>query len=618
MTKNENPLLTKLFGVRKDLLRGDSVFALLIFVVVGAFLVNLVASVWHTMRFQKDLTQQAGTHHAQAIGGMLVKTIEALLVANEPSMLRRVIAETALESQLTHCSVALPNGKIIADADPGQINLLDLPATWEGTPGQPMETISQGKVEMRFPLEIPGRGHATLSMAANVSQPTNVNMDSQTAQMALACLALATMLLVHRHARFRLKAINAIHEALYAVKDGETDMHSLELDPHLGAEAVTWNRLLKERQGHQVRAAIEQVQESIYGMSEMSKELVALCDALPQGLLLINSTQEVEYANGATSILLQVNGETLVGSSIVEHITDEHVLDLINKALLNPRSKRMSRDQVLEENGVSTVLRYAVKPICADEMGVMVTIEDVTQQKVAESARNDFLAQAAHELRTPLTSVQLYAEKALEDCHEDPTGTARSLSVINRESRRLEKTISEILSIAEIEAGVHSLKKDDLKLGVIFEQLQTEYEPMAAEKHLEMQFELPPKFPILHADRDKVCLALHNLVGNAIKYTPENGQVRVKVEVRDGELAVRVTDTGIGISPEDMSHVFDKFYRAKDKRLAKITGSGLGLAIARQLIRRHDGDITVQSELNQGSTFTLTLPVTERVTRNEH
>jgi signal transduction histidine kinase len=247
----------------------------------------------------------------------------------------------------------------------------------------------------------------------------------------------------------------------------------------------------------------------------------------------------------------------------------------------------------------------------------MVTIEDITQQKVAERARNDFLAHAAHELRTPLTNVQLYVEKALEDYQDDPADTARSLSVVTRESRRLEKTISEILSISEIEAGVHALKKDDVKLGVVFEQLKAEYAPAAAEKQLELSFDLPPKFPILHADRDKLCLALHNLVGNAIKYTPEGGQVRVKVGVEEKELYVRVSDSGIGISSDDIDKVFDKFYRAKDRRLARITGSGLGLAIARQLIRGHDGDITVQSELDQGSTFTLTLPVTERVQGNE-
>ena len=125
MAKNGSPLLTKLFGVRKDLLRGDSIFAILIFIVVGAFLVNLVASVWHNLHFQKDLKLEAGIRQVESTGGLLAKTTEALLLANELSMLRRVVSETALEYQFTACSVVLPNGDIVADADPDRINLLE-------------------------------------------------------------------------------------------------------------------------------------------------------------------------------------------------------------------------------------------------------------------------------------------------------------------------------------------------------------------------------------------------------------------------------------------------------------------------------------------------------------
>jgi signal transduction histidine kinase len=617
MAKNGKPLLARIFGVRKDLLRGDSMFALLIFIVVGAFLVNLVASVWHNLHFQNALQLEAGIRQTESTGSLLAKTAEALLLANETSMLRRVVSETALEYEFAACSVVLPNGEIVADADPSRINLLDLPATWTGPGIQYARKMANDTIEIDFPLEVSGRGNARLSMMVPLAEPTGSVAESQTTQMALACLALATVLLVHRHARFRLQAIGAIHEALLAVKDGESDMLSLELDPHLGAEAVAWNHLLDDRQCHQVQAAIDQVQDSIHGMTEMSSELVGLCDALPQGLMLIGNTLHIEYANGAAGILLQTHSEKLKNAAIADHVEHDRVLDMIAKAAANPQSTPMSAEVSSGDEGSVTVLRYAIRPVQAEEVGVMVTIEDITQQKVAERARNDFLAHAAHELRTPLTNVQLYVEKALEDYQDDPADTARSLSVITRESRRLEKTISEILSISEIEAGVHTLKKDDVKLGVVFEQLKTEYAPAAAEKQLELSFDLPPKFPILHADRDKLCLALHNLVGNAIKYTPDGGQVRVKVGVEEKELYVRVSDSGIGISPDDIDKVFDKFYRAKDRRLAHITGSGLGLAIARQLIRGHDGDITVQSEFDQGSTFTLTLPVTERVHGNE-
>ena len=104
-------------------------------------------------------------------------------------------------------------------------------------------------------------------------------------------------------------------------------------------------------------------------------------------------------------------------------------------------------------------------------------------------------------------------------------------------------------------------------------------------------------------------LALHNLIGNAIKYTPAGGKVNVEVDIEGEQLTVNVEDSGIGIDDEDAARVFEKFYRAKDKRVTKITGSGLGLALARQVIQLHGGDITVESRLDKGSTFTLSLPV---------
>jgi two-component system sensor histidine kinase VicK len=120
---------------------------------------------------------------------------------------------------------------------------------------------------------------------------------------------------------------------------------------------------------------------------------------------------------------------------------------------------------------------------------------------------------------------------------------------------------------------------------------------------------LPPKLPAIKGDRDKISVALQNLVGNAIKYTPEGGQVTLNVAVEQNLLTVEVIDTGIGIGEEDLKYVFDKFYRAKDPRVGKIIGTGLGLTLAREVIRLHGGDITAESKLDKGSTFTMTLPI---------
>jgi two-component system sensor histidine kinase VicK len=263
-----------------------------------------------------------------------------------------------------------------------------------------------------------------------------------------------------------------------------------------------------------------------------------------------------------------------------------------------------------DDSATAGVLRFIVRPVRQADSGIaMIIIEDVTQQRVAAESRSAFLGRATHELRTPLTNIRLYVETALVEGKDDPAVRAKCLNVINEESARLERIVSDILSVSEIEAGALEIKRDDVRLDVLFEQLKADYEPQARERQIKLTFDLPPKLPVFQGDCDKIALALHNLLGNALKYTPTGGQVTVYVNFDQNQIAIDVTDTGIGIGEGDIEKVFEKFYRAKDQRITDITGSGMGLAIAREVIRLHGGDITVQSELNKGSNFTLTLPV---------
>jgi len=465
-----------------------------------------------------------------------------------------------------------------------------------------------------FPLDVPGRGGASLEIAAGISEQWKAGLESQTAQMAIVCLALAVMLLVHHHARFRLRAIDAVHEALLEVKDGKPDGSALELDPRLGMEAVAWNKIISQSQGQQIQTTIEQVMESIQEKSKGNIELAAACDTLPYGLIVIDEKMCVNYANGAAASLLQASDNEVMKREVSQLITDQRVIGAIQDAFEGTTYKSTVVEVVQDGSTSSSVLRFIVRPVRPEDLGVaVVIIEDITQQRVAEEARNSFLSEAAHELRTPLTNIQLYVEKSLEDSKHNSPATMKYLNVVNEESQRLARTVSGILSVAEVEAGSFKLERDDVHLNVLMEQLKADYESCAREKQIALEFNMPPKLPILHADRDKILLALHNLLGNAFKYTPENGRVTLETTHDKCQINIAVTDTGIGIAPGDAERIFDKFYRAKDERVSKTTGSGLGLAIARQVIRLHGGDITVESELNKGSTFTLTLPLTEEI-----
>ncbi len=609
------PVTGRLSAARRDLLRGDSWFAVLIFTVVGVFLFSLVASVWNSITFQRNVRQKAAVQHLKAVGTVLAKASEALITADEISMLRRVIVEAGTEHKLKFCRIVLPGGGVLASADPAGITVIDLPLSWPDEISRPTEDVRKKVATLTFPLVVANRGSATLELSASLDERLYSGATPQTAQLAIACLALASMLLVHRHARFRLKAIGAIHEILLAVTDEHADLSTLELDPKLGAEAVAWNRLLSEKHSKQVCTAIQKVRDVVHEKSGSSDELTAAFDAVPYGLVLVNDRMQVERVNGAAAVLLQKERTQMVRADVSAIIAEQKVLDGVRDIVANPVPKRVA---VTAEQGGSMargVLKYTVCPVRRDDLRFgLVAIEDVTQQRVAEAAMNSFLAKAAHELRTPLTNVRLLVEDTLERCQQDPTSAGRNLNVINEETQRLERTVSEILSASQIEAGCFELRNDDVHMDQMLQQLKADHDPQAGARKIALEFELPPKLPVLQADRDKVALVLHNLLGNALKYTPEGGRVVVTATVEKGRLTVAVQDNGIGIGADEHERVFEKFYRCKNALTANVKGSGLGLAIARDVARLHGGDITLESELGKGSTFTLMLPVIEEAT----
>jgi len=255
------------------------------------------------------------------------------------------------------------------------------------------------------------------------------------------------------------------------------------------------------------------------------------------------------------------------------------------------------------------VIRATVRALRReDQAAVLIVLEDVTQQRLAEDARNSFVAQATHELRAPLTNIRLSAEEAIDVGVDDPALLAQSLNIVNAEARRLERVVQDMLSVSEIEAATMSLQVDDVPISRLLTELERDYAAQAEEAGVAMRFTVPAKLEAIRADRDKLALLLHNVVGNAIKYTPSGGSVEVQVTQTEHDFTVAVTDTGPGIAPEDHEQIFQKFYRTDTARGSAVKGSGLGLALAREVARLHGGDITVESEPGRGSTFTVRVP----------
>jgi signal transduction histidine kinase len=592
------------------LVRGESTVASVGIAGAAVLLAALAACGWWTLCEVRQSQVSARTEQVRVVGTLLSQSAESLLNAGDLSPLRRIVMDAGRQYGLSRCRIVLAEDQVVADVEPKKVNVRVLPVSWTAGP-QDDPSVEPSTLKLFYPLKVAGRGGARLEIAASLIDPHWVFWQMQTGIALIGAVSLSLLLLIYRRLRARLVAVGAIREALLAIIGGDTVSETLAVDHSLGPEAAAWNQLLADQDKLRKQAVTERTIERLEARRGIRSDSDAAWDAIPQGLVLVNGDMTVKAANGAAAVLLKRRREEIPGSPIGQTIKDDKVLETI-ASIASGTTQRPVTLEIERQHGDSgsSVLRFSVRPVRKeDTASAMLVIEDITQQRIADAARNSFIAQVTHELRTPLTNIRLYVETAIDDGEGNPAVRSNCLNVINLESRRLERIVSEMLSVSEIEAGSFKVKRDDVYMDVMLEELKTDYGAQAQEKSIELMLNRPPKLPKLQGDRDKIALALHNLVGNALKYTPDGGRVIVAADVREGQLVIDISDTGIGIKAEEVDKVFDKFYRSTDPRVGKITGTGLGLTLAREVIRLHGGDVTLQSELDNGSTFTATFPV---------
>ena len=177
------------------------------------------------------------------------------------------------------------------------------------------------------------------------------------------------------------------------------------------------------------------------------------------------------------------------------------------------------------------------------------------------------------------------------------------------EATRLSRFVDQLLDVSQMEAGAAVVSRTETDLERLLHEVVENVQPLVEQKQLTFELHFPAKFPKLRLDKDKFTAALINLLSNAVKYTPEGGTVRLSVEYDDARIDFHVEDSGIGIAAAELPQLCKKFFRSADARVRKITGSGLGLAFAQEVARRHGGQIAVKSEIDKGSRFTLTVPL---------
>ena len=330
----------------------------------------------------------------------------------------------------------------------------------------------------------------------------------------------------------------------------------------------------------------------------------AIDDLLPVGTLRVDDQRRITHANARAHALLGVGPGRLVGRSVMEAFLDTRVED----ALSGVAPGATATIEIRTGDGEPRViLLRAHRP---DPGELVVVLEDVTELRRLQQIRSEFIDNLSHELRTPLSTVSLLAETLARDAEtaDVPPRMKERIAKVEVETGHLVQMVSELLDLARIEGGSQLRLEDDVALGRLAESSAERLRLFAERQGVTLVVDVEPGMPPVRGDEARLGQVFVNLVHNAVKFSPDGGEVRIGVRREGDEAVASVQDHGMGIAKADRTRVFERFYKA-DRARVRGGGTGLGLSIARHVVAAHGGRIWVESEEGRGSTFSFAIPL---------
>jgi two-component system phosphate regulon sensor histidine kinase PhoR len=346
----------------------------------------------------------------------------------------------------------------------------------------------------------------------------------------------------------------------------------------------------------------ESVQDLIAAASQERNRLVAALNSSIDAVLAVNAEGRITFANVAAERLFLRSQEELVGNPFVWVMPDEQVMEALRASREEGR-----REMRLIERPSRYYLQVITTPIVGGgEWAALVVFHDLTDVKRVEQVRRDFVANVSHELRTPLASIKSVIETLQSGALEDREAAQDFLSRADAEVDRLVQLVEELLELSRIESREVPLARQPIEMAAVLAKAVERLRPQAEKQGLNLTLEVAPNLPPIIGDAERLERVAVNLIHNALKFTPAGGSIHVSADFVGGAVTVKVSDTGVGIAPEDLPRIFERFYKAD--RARGIGGTGLGLAVVKHTVEAHGGTVSVQSELGHGSTFSFSIP----------
>jgi len=559
--------------------------------VLGSYLTNSVrSSQLDNLRFQ--LEQEAKI------------TAEAVL----PSLLGQGGDPDALAKKLgqeidTRITIIAPDGTVLGDST-------EDPATMENHATRPevVDALSGGIGEItRFSTTVQEQmmyvavtinGQSGVVGIARVALPLttvedSVNHITWIVVLATIIIAVLAVLAVWLIARIMTRPIREITKASQRIATGQLGQKIAVLSKdEIGQLAQAFNEMSTN-----LKAAADT-------MSVEKNKLDNILNNMADGVIMTDAKGNIVMANRAAGVFFEFKEENAVNKPVIEVVHDHEVDETLKKCF------KTDKEQTTQfESGIARrFLRVIAMPLHNQGRldGALILLQDLTELRNLQTMRRELIGNISHELRTPIASIKAMVETLRDGAVNNKKAAADFLARIEGEVDRLSQIVAELTQLSRIETGQVELKKVTVNLNFIIKQTLADMSPLAERQQVQLKKELSPDLPSVQADKDRIRQTIINLIHNAIKFNKIGGSVTVKTSFNSKFAVFSVADTGIGISKEDLPHVFERFYKADKARATG--GSGLGLAIAKHTIQAHGGEIRAQSNEGQGSTFTFTLP----------
>ncbi|HEU4793743.1 MAG TPA: ATP-binding protein [Nitrolancea sp.] len=540
---------------------------------------------------------------------LVANDAQTVLTAGGPAQLDPLAKRLGREIEARITLIA-PDGTVLGDSDHD-------PATMDNHATRPevAQALRQGTGESRrysvtleedlLYVAVPITRDGTTLGVARVALPVSQIQAASnrlvaivaTALIVAALLAVILAVVVARVTTGRVQALTSLARQL---ADGNLDRAiPVEGRDEVSQLAGAFNEMASELRDH------------VQAVEDQRERLAAVLSYMGDGVIIAGRDGVVQLINPAASRLLQLPPTRAEGRSVMAIVQDHELAELAGEAMVGDAVAERPRLIELGAHGQRRAIQAMASRIPGGEDGgqrVLLMLHDVTELRRAETMRREIAANISHELRTPVAALKALVETLEDGALEDPEVARDFLSRMHVEVDGLAQLVEELLELSRIESGQVALRLKSADLGSVVVTAAERLRPQSERLGVSFTVHAPGDLPPVRIDPDRIQQVVINLVHNAVKFTPPGGHIAVTVEHRGNEIVVSVADNGVGIAPDALQRLFERFYKADKARTGG--GTGLGLAIAKHLVQVHGGRIWAESPgEGQGATFTFAIPV---------